>query len=75
MATYAREEALVDTQWVADHLKDPKVRVMDVPSFFLWVGGPPAAPSLWLSSPVRPFNSRRLSGWTVSPVSNTTVQV
>ncbi|HXZ43693.1 MAG TPA: sulfurtransferase [archaeon] len=30
MAEYARPEALVDTQWVADHLKDPKVRVIEV---------------------------------------------
>ncbi len=30
MADYARPEVLVDTQWVADHLKDPKVRVIEV---------------------------------------------
>ncbi len=30
MASYARPEVLVDTQWVADHLKDPKVRVIEV---------------------------------------------
>ncbi len=30
MAEYARGEVLVDTQWVADHLKDPKVRVIEV---------------------------------------------
>ncbi|MEK6716211.1 MAG: sulfurtransferase [candidate division NC10 bacterium] len=30
MAEYARPEVLVDTQWVADHLKDPKVRVIEV---------------------------------------------
>jgi thiosulfate/3-mercaptopyruvate sulfurtransferase len=27
---YARPEVLVDTQWVEDHLKDPKVRVAEV---------------------------------------------
>ncbi len=26
---YARPEALVDTQWVADHLNDPKVRIVE----------------------------------------------
>ncbi len=30
MTEYARPEVLVDTQWVADHLKDPKVRVIEV---------------------------------------------
>ncbi len=30
MTDYARPEVLVDTQWVADHLKDPKVRVIEV---------------------------------------------
>ena len=30
MAEYARPEVLVDTQWVADHLKDPKIRVIEV---------------------------------------------
>lgn len=30
MAEYARPEVLVDTQWVADRLKDPKVRVLEV---------------------------------------------
>ena len=27
---YAHPEVLVDTQWVADHLKDPKVRLLEV---------------------------------------------
>src|SRR5579884_2074199 len=27
--TYAHPEALVDTQWVADHLNDPKVRLVE----------------------------------------------
>ena len=27
---YAHPEVLVDTQWVEDHLKDPKVRVAEV---------------------------------------------
>ena len=30
MAGYARPEVLVETQWVADHMKDPKVRVIEV---------------------------------------------
>ena len=30
MAAYARPEVLVDTQWGGDHLKDPKVRVIEV---------------------------------------------
>ncbi|MFQ5663751.1 MAG: sulfurtransferase [Terriglobia bacterium] len=30
MADYAHPEVLVSTQWVADHLKDPKVRVVEV---------------------------------------------
>jgi thiosulfate/3-mercaptopyruvate sulfurtransferase len=30
MAQYARPEVLVDTQWVVDHIKDPKVRVFEV---------------------------------------------
>jgi len=30
MAGYARPDVLVETQWVADHLKDPKVRVIEV---------------------------------------------
>lgn len=30
MADYARPEVLVGTQWVADHLKDPNVRVIEV---------------------------------------------
>ncbi len=30
MTEYARPEVLVTTQWVADHLKDPKVRVIEV---------------------------------------------
>jgi len=30
MADYARPEVLVETQWVADHLNDPKVRVIEV---------------------------------------------
>ena len=29
MAAYAHPEALVDTAWVADHLNDPKVRVVE----------------------------------------------
>ncbi|MBI3243008.1 MAG: sulfurtransferase [Chloroflexi bacterium] len=29
MSNYARPEALVDTQWVAEHLKDPKVRIVE----------------------------------------------
>ena len=32
MATYAHPEALVDTQWVADHLDDPMVRTVQVDS-------------------------------------------
>jgi thiosulfate/3-mercaptopyruvate sulfurtransferase len=27
---YAHPEVLVDTQWVEDHLKDPKVRIVEV---------------------------------------------
>lgn len=30
MATYARPEALVSTQWVVDHQRDPNVRVVEV---------------------------------------------
>ena len=30
MTNYAYPEVLVDTQWVADHLNDPKVRLLDV---------------------------------------------
>ena len=30
MTNYAHPEVLVDTQWVADHLNDPKVRLLDV---------------------------------------------
>jgi thiosulfate/3-mercaptopyruvate sulfurtransferase len=30
MAEYAHPEALVSTQWVADHLNDPKVRLVEV---------------------------------------------
>ncbi|MER3400881.1 MAG: sulfurtransferase [Thermoflexus sp.] len=30
MATYADPLALVDTQWVAEHLEDPKVRIVEV---------------------------------------------
>ncbi|MBI2956587.1 MAG: sulfurtransferase [Acidobacteria bacterium] len=30
MGDYARPEVLVPTQWVADHLKDPKVRIIEV---------------------------------------------
>jgi thiosulfate/3-mercaptopyruvate sulfurtransferase len=30
MAGYAHPDALVDTQWVADHLRDPTVRVVEV---------------------------------------------
>ena len=29
MAEYAHPEALVDTAWVADHLNDPKVRLLE----------------------------------------------
>src|SRR4026207_2555773 len=29
MADYARPEALVDTQWVIEHLNDPKVRIVE----------------------------------------------
>ena len=29
MAEYARPEVLVDTNWVADHLNDPKVRIVE----------------------------------------------
>src|SRR5258706_5041602 len=29
MAEYARPEVLVDTSWVADHLNDPKVRIVE----------------------------------------------
>src|SRR6185437_4548052 len=29
-ASYAHPEALVDTEWVAEHLSDPKVRVIEV---------------------------------------------
>src|SRR5437763_7029242 len=28
--TYAHPEVLVDTQWVADHLNDPKVKIIEV---------------------------------------------
>ncbi len=27
--SYANADALVDTQWVADHLDDPNVRIVD----------------------------------------------
>ena len=27
---YAHPEVLVDTQWVADHLNDPKVKIIEV---------------------------------------------
>ena len=27
---YARPEVLVDTQWVADHLNDPKLKIVEV---------------------------------------------
>jgi len=30
MADYAHPEVLADTQWVADHLNDPKVRILEV---------------------------------------------
>ncbi len=30
MATYAHPEVLVETQWVADNLKDPKIRLVEV---------------------------------------------
>ena len=30
MATYADPQALVDTEWVAQHLQDPKVRIVEV---------------------------------------------
>ena len=30
MAEYAHPEVLVTTQWVADHLNDPKVRLVEV---------------------------------------------
>ncbi len=30
MSQYSHPEVLVDTQWVADHLKDPKVRLVEV---------------------------------------------
>ncbi len=30
MANYAHPEVLVETQWVADRLKDPKIRLVDV---------------------------------------------
>jgi thiosulfate/3-mercaptopyruvate sulfurtransferase len=30
MGTYANPDVLVDTRWVAEHLKDPKVRVIEV---------------------------------------------
>ncbi len=30
MAQYAHPEVLVTTQWVADHAKDPNVRVVEV---------------------------------------------
>jgi thiosulfate/3-mercaptopyruvate sulfurtransferase len=30
LPTYARRDSLVDTQWVADHLKDPSVLVVEV---------------------------------------------
>ena len=30
MTDYAHPEALVSTQWVADHLSDPKVRLVEV---------------------------------------------
>ena len=29
MTDYAHPEVLVDTQWVAEHLNDPKVRIVD----------------------------------------------
>jgi thiosulfate/3-mercaptopyruvate sulfurtransferase len=30
LAEYVHPEALVDTQWVAEHLNDPKVRLVEV---------------------------------------------
>src|SRR3712207_3191851 len=30
MSAYAHPDALVSTQWVADHLHDPRVRVLEV---------------------------------------------
>ena len=30
MAEYAHPEVLVSTQWVADHLSDPKIRLVEV---------------------------------------------
>ncbi len=30
MTNYAHAEVLVDTQWIADHLNDPKVRILEV---------------------------------------------
>ena len=30
MSTYAHPESLVSTQWVADHLNDPGVRIVEV---------------------------------------------
>ncbi len=30
MAEYAHPEVLVSTQWVVDHLSDPKIRLVEV---------------------------------------------
>src|SRR5258708_13855808 len=30
MSVYAHPEVLIDTQWVAEHLKDPTVRIVEV---------------------------------------------
>jgi len=30
MSNYAHPEVLVDTQWVAEHLNDPKVRIVEL---------------------------------------------
>jgi thiosulfate/3-mercaptopyruvate sulfurtransferase len=30
MANYAHPEVLVETQWVADNVKDPKIRLVEV---------------------------------------------
>ena len=30
MAEYAHPEVLVNTEWVADHLNDPKVRIVEI---------------------------------------------
>ena len=55
-STYADAEALVSSGWVAEHLNDPKVKLVEVPPTVTSVEAQPRSTGIRMSPPMRGRN-------------------